>query len=63
MVQVELNNIDINMGENNGIEKLGIKKTPRLPVSGLKRYMLHPFMFIQGVSCTPGLRKFMIGKP
>jgi hypothetical protein len=33
MAQVELNNMYINIGANNGSEKLGGKKTPRLPVS------------------------------
>jgi len=46
MIQVELNNVYINIGVNNGGEKLGTKKTLRLPISWLKQHMIRTFMFI-----------------
>jgi len=47
MIQVELNNVYINIGANNGGGNLGTKKkTLRLPISWLKQHMIRTFMFI-----------------
>ena len=45
VVQVELNNVYINIGANNGSENLRTEKQ-RLPVSQLKLYVLRTFMFV-----------------
>jgi len=45
VVQVELNNVYINIGANNGSENLRTEKQ-RLPVSQLKQYVLRTFMFV-----------------
>jgi len=46
MVQVELNNVYISIGANNGSEKLRTEKKPRILVSLLKLYMLRTFIFL-----------------
>jgi len=43
---VQENNMYINMGANDGYEKLWTEKSQRLPVSQLNQYMLRTFMFI-----------------